>query len=146
MSFELEPVPPPGQLVVRAQYPVTVRVDGRGVQGSPSLEEGSYQVEISAPSVLYSETRRVQIRSGETTTVDLPSTMSVRVIAIPANAEVTVDGGRGLEPPLDLEVVQGTEHSFRFVWPDGRVQQQRIVVSPAVRQILGTPDRVETRG
>jgi serine/threonine protein kinase len=147
LSFDLEPVPPPGQLVVRASYPVELRVDGRSVKGSPSLEEGSYQVEISAPSVLYHETRRVQVKSGETTTLDLPSSTSVRVIAIPANAEVTVDElARAFEPPFDLEVVEGTEHLFRFVWPDGRVQQQRIVVSSTVRQILGSPNQVETRG
>jgi predicted Ser/Thr protein kinase len=147
LSFELEPVPPPGQLVVRASYPVELRVDGRPVEGAPSLEEGSYQVVVSAPSVLYQETRRVQIRSGQATTIDLPGTTKVRIIAIPANAEVSVDGSsRMFEPPFDLEVVQDTEHSFRFVWPDGRVQQQRIVVGSGVRQILGSPTQVETRG
>jgi hypothetical protein len=147
VSFDLEPVPPPGQLAVRAAYPVELKVDGRAVRGTPSLEEGSYQIEISAPSVLYRETRRVQVRAGQTTTIDLPRTTQVRVIAIPANAEVSVDGNaRAFEPPFDLEVVEGTEHSFRFVWPDGRVQQQRIVVGSSVRQILGSPSEVETRG
>jgi hypothetical protein len=83
----------------------------------------------------------------QATTIDLPGTTKVRIIAIPANAEVSVDGSsRMFEPPFDLEVVQDTEHAFRFVWPDGRVQQQRIVVGSGVRQILGSPTQVETRG
>ena len=148
LTYELERVPPPGKIAVRASYPVSLLVGGSAVSGTPTLEAGSYQIELRAPSVFHRETRRIQVQAGKTSTVELPATTSVRVMAVPANATVTIDGqtSRAIEAPDEIDLIDGSQHTFRFEWPDGSAKERRLTVDTSVRQIVGSSVEIETRG
>jgi serine/threonine-protein kinase len=107
---------PPGFVRVQAAYPVEVEVDGRRRSGSPvALAPGSYRVRFLAPSVFYSETRSLEIESGESVQVSLPGAVSVTVGATPSNCKVSIDGRDVGFVPANVDIVPGT-HEFRFEW------------------------------
>jgi serine/threonine protein kinase len=147
LSYPLERLPPPGTLAVQGSFEFALEVDGRRVTGQPSLSPGTHQVRILAPSVYYSDTRQVEVKSGETTTVRLPPTVSVRIAAVPANAKVVVDdqAGRATEVPFDLVVVQGSQHRLRFEWPNGDTRERQIQFDSRVGRVIGTVSDIEVR-
>jgi serine/threonine protein kinase len=147
LTYALERLPPPGTLVVQGSFDYSLQVDGRAVTGQPSLRPGNYSVRISAPSVFYSDTRQVEITSGETTTIRLPPTVTVRVAAVPGNATVVIDdqSSRSFEVPYDLQVVSGSTHRVRFEWPNGDIRERQIEFGSRASRIIGSAADIEVR-
>ena len=147
LTYALERIPPPGTLAVQGSFPYTLEVDGDRVSGQQTLRPGTYRVRIRAPSVFYSDTRQVEITSGETTTIRLPSTVSVRVAAVPGNAKVIVDdqSSRSFDVPFDLEVVSGSDHRVRFEWPNGDIRERQVQFDSRVSRLIGTASDIEVR-
>jgi serine/threonine protein kinase len=147
LSYTLERLPPPGTLAVQGSFPYSLEVDGRRATGQPSLSPGTHQVRLVAPSVFYSDTRRIEVTSGETTTIRLPQTVSVRVAAVPANARVVVDDqtDRAFDVPFDLTVVEGSQHRLRFEWPNGDTRERQIQFDARVNRVIGSVSDIEVR-
>ena len=118
LTFDLTPVQAPGQLIVRARYPVDVRLDGR-TQRVPAdgleLPPGRHRVTFSSPRVFFSDTRTLSIRSGERLQVELPPSTSITVAANPSRCRLRIDGRTAGDLPTEVEVTVG-EHLFEFTW------------------------------
>lgn len=147
LDYALERIPPPGALAVQGGFEFSLEVNGNRVSGQQSLRPGTYRVRISAPSVFYSDTRQIEITSGETTTIRLPQTVSVRIAAVPGNAQVIVDdqSSRSFEVPFDLTVVSGSRHRVRFEWPSGDIRERQVQFDSQVSRIIGTASDIEVR-
>jgi len=119
LFFPLESAIPPGTLVLQADYPVRLRIDGRSYEAergtSIDLVPGDHEVEINAPDVFYSETRSVVIVSSTAVPLVLPPPTTITVGATPGYCRVSIDGVDIGYVPVTLEVVVGT-HEFRFDW------------------------------
>ncbi|MGH9388158.1 MAG: PEGA domain-containing protein, partial [Vicinamibacteria bacterium] len=138
-----EPVPPgpvvltalgkPGTFVVESTYPVSVQ---RGASelapatASPSvqLRPGSYELRLISASVFLDRLVQVQVREGETTTVQAPPLGRVNVRANPGNCTVSINGVSAGSPPfMNREIVEGS-HEFVFAWPGDLNDVQRVDV------------------
>jgi hypothetical protein len=116
LHVELSKVIPPGYLVVSADYPVNVSVDGRRRSGSRiSLRPGTYQVSLSAPSVFYSSSRSVTIRTGQASEISLPAATSVTIAANPSNCKVRINGRDAGYVPVNTQITIG-RHEIEFLW------------------------------
>lgn len=116
LRLNLPKIIPPGNLVIRASYPVNVTVDGRRKSGSRiSLAPGTYQVALSAPSVFYSGSHRVQIRSGQSSEISLPAATPVTIAATPSNCRIRINGTDAGFVPLNLQLAVG-RHQIEFLW------------------------------
>ena len=138
-----EPVPPgpvvlaalgkPGTFVVESTYPVSVQ---RGASelapATPSptvqLRPGSYELRLISQSVFLDRVVQVQVREGETTTVQAPPLGRVNVRANPGNCTVSINGVSAGSPPfMNREIVEGS-HEFVFTWPGELKDVQRVDV------------------
>ena len=116
LDVRLSKVVLPGNLVVKASYPVTVSVDGRRQSGSRiSLRPGTYNVSLSAPEVFYFASRRVDIRSGESTELALPAATAVTIAATPSNCKIRINGRDAGFVPLNIQLAIG-RHEIDFLW------------------------------
>ncbi|MDX1643593.1 MAG: serine/threonine-protein kinase [Thermoanaerobaculia bacterium] len=116
LNFRLAKVIPPGNLVVKASYPVTITVDGRRQSGSRlALRPGTYQVSLAAPEVFYFASRSVTIRSGETTELSLPAATPVTIAATPSNCKIRIDGRDAGFVPVNTKLSIG-RHEIEFLW------------------------------
>jgi len=138
-----EPVPPgpvvltalgrPGTFVVESAYPVSIQ---RGASElapatpSPSvqLRPGAYELRLISESVFLDRVVEVQVREGETTTVQAPPLGRVNVRANPGNCTVSINGvSAGAPPFMNREIVEGS-HEFVFTWPGEVRDVQRVEV------------------
>jgi tRNA A-37 threonylcarbamoyl transferase component Bud32 len=116
LHLRLGKVIPPGFLVVKADYPVTVSVDGRQRSGSRiSLRPGNFQVSLSAPSVFYSASRAVTIRTGESSEIQMPAATPVTIAATPSNCKVRINGRDAGFVPVNTDLTVG-RHEIEFLW------------------------------
>ncbi len=116
LHMALPKVIPPGYLVVQADYPVDISVDGRRRSGSRiSLRPGTYQVSLSAPSVFYSSSRSVTIRTGQASEVSLPAATSVTIAANPSNCKIRINGRDAGYVPVNTQITIG-RHEIEFLW------------------------------
>jgi tRNA A-37 threonylcarbamoyl transferase component Bud32 len=116
LDVSLAKVVPPGELVIRASYPVTVTVDGRQHSGSRvSLPPGRYNVGLAAPQVFYFATQRVEIGSGRATELSLPAATDVSIAATPGNCRIRIDGRDAGIVPLNVKLAVG-RHTIDFLW------------------------------
>jgi hypothetical protein len=116
LNLRLPKVIPPGFLVVKASYAVTVTVDGRRKSGSRiSLRPGTYQVSLSAPDVFYSSSRSVTIRTGESSEVSLPATTPVTIAATPSNCKIRINGRDAGFVPVNANLAIGS-NEIEFLW------------------------------
>ena len=134
----LSPASKPGTLRVRSTYPLSLRGEGRvlaDVSGLPAaeLKIGRHTVTLYAPEVFLNRPITVEIKEGETTTVDAPPLGKFSVRAFPGNCTFTVDGIVSEAPPFDNKPIIVGQHTFVFEWPGG----QRKVYEEGV--VLGEP-------
>jgi len=123
----------PGTFVVESTYPVSVQ---RGASelapATPSptvqLRPGSYELRLISQSVFLDRVVQVQVREGETTTVQAPPLGRVNVRANPGNCTVSINGVSAGSPPfMNREIVEGS-HEFVFAWPGELKDVQRVDV------------------
>jgi hypothetical protein len=123
----------PGTFVVESTYPVSVQ---RGASelapATPSptvqLRPGSYELRLISQSVFLDRVVQVQVREGETTTVQAPPLGRVNVRANPGNCTVSINGVSAGSPPfMNREIVEGS-HEFVFTWPGELKDVQRVDV------------------
>ena len=118
----LSPVGRPGTLLVRSSYPLSMVRSGRALaSGSASptvnLMPGRYEVSLVASEMFLNHTVTVEIRQGETTTIDAPALGKFSVRAFPGNCRLTVDGIATEVPPFDSKPIAVGNHTFQFEWP-----------------------------
>ena len=130
LHFPLTLSSPPGRIVIsNAPYPVQVTVRSRTGGGStrsgPSsnhnieLQQGTYDVELSAPNVLLEpQQRTAQVQAGKTLNLFsvLPRAVTITVGAVPGNCLVSIDGHESEATPSTTSIVVG-RHEFKFGWP-----------------------------
>ena len=81
-----------------------------------AVSGSSYNVEISAPQILWSDVRVIRIDSEESRSTPLPAMTTVRVLADPGNCVISIDGRRIGPPPFNQALAVGTEYTFTFDW------------------------------
>jgi serine/threonine protein kinase len=129
----LTPLGKPGTFVLESTYPVSVRRGGAELAAaapSPSvqLRPGSYELQLISESVFLDRVVRVQVREGETTSIQAPPLGRVNVRANPGNCTVSINGvSAGAPPFMNREIVEGS-HEFVFTWPGEVRDVQRIEV------------------
>jgi hypothetical protein len=129
----LTPLGKPGTFVVESTYPVSVRRGGSELAPSapsPSvqLRPGSYELHLISESVFLDRVVQVQVREGETTSIQAPPLGRVNVRANPGNCTVSINGvSAGAPPFMNREIVEGA-HEFVFTWPGDVRDVQRIEV------------------
>ncbi|MFQ5790554.1 MAG: PEGA domain-containing protein, partial [Acidobacteriota bacterium] len=129
----LAPLGKPGTLLVRASYPLSVRIGRRELaraSNSPSvsLTAGTHQITLYAPKVFLNQTLRVEIREQSTTHLTAPALGRVSVRASPENCTLTISGIVSEAPPFNNKSIVVGSHAFVFEWPDGRRDTQQIAV------------------
>jgi len=123
----------PGTFVVESTYPVSVqRGPSELVPATPSpsvqLRPGSYELRLISESVFLDRVVQVQVREGETTTVQAPPLGRVNVRANPGNCTVNINGfSAGAPPFMNREIVEGS-HEFVFSWPGELKDVHRVEV------------------
>ncbi len=136
LHFPLTPSVPPGIVSVAAPYPVEVRVAGRTYSSDRiELPAGTYEAQISAPSVFFSESRRLSVASGEVLELALPMATTVTIAANPSRCRVKIDGRDAGYLPAEVSVSLGT-HVFEFDWES---LGQSLTLT---REISATTDRI----
>lgn len=114
----LQKIIPPGRLRISASYPVEVRLDGRTYPvsgGVAELPPGRHRVTVSAPSVFYSTSRQIEIRSGGTSEISLPAATRINIAAAPSRCRLRIDGRDAGDLPTEVRVTLG-RHEFEFIW------------------------------
>jgi serine/threonine protein kinase len=131
LLFSLEADIPPGTLVLdNAPYPVQIAAQRLDDTGDPTgrpqtfeaaqnheieLASGSWQVEMSAPSVYFHRVDRVAVEAEGRHPIVVPRAVNVRVMAYPANCQVSIDGNFHDSTPFGVALVIG-DHEFHFDW------------------------------
>jgi hypothetical protein len=116
LHFPLRSSIPPGALEIVATYPVRVQVGGRSHDSSRiELPPGDYTIQISAPTVFYSEIREVSIASGQTQEVALPASTRINIAANPSRCRVKINGQDAGYVPAEVDLTLG-QHVFEFDW------------------------------
>ncbi len=116
LHFPLRSSIPPGVLVIQADYPVSVRLGGRSYAGKRiEVPPGTYNAQITAPSVFLSLGRQVRIQSGATETIALPIATTVKLGANPSRCRVKIDGMDAGYVPAEIQIAVGN-HRFEFDW------------------------------
>jgi hypothetical protein len=112
----------PGTIVVAAPYPVEVswrgKVLGQGPRAKVSLPAGRQAVTISAASYFLRRTLNVDVRSGETVTLEAPALGKISIRANPDNCQVLIDGVFVDYPPILDRAIASGDHTVTFKWPD----------------------------
>ena len=130
LHFPLTLSSPPGRIVINnSPYPVQVTVRSRSGGGptrsgpsrnhSIKLQQGTYDVELTAPDVfLEPQQRAAQVQEGKTLNLFsvLPRAVNITVGAVPGNCLVSIDGHESEAAPFTTSVAVG-RHEFRFEWP-----------------------------
>jgi len=70
---------------------------------------------LSAPNVYFHRVDRMSIHPEGRHPLVVPRAVNVRVMAYPANCQVSIDGRQHDSSPFSVELVIG-EHEFRFDW------------------------------
>ena len=138
----LSPVGRPGTLLVRSSYPLSMVRGGRALaSGSASpavnLMPGRYEVSLVASEVFLNRTVTVEIRQGETTTIDAPALGKFSVRAFPGNCRLTVDGIATEAPPFDSKPIAVGKHTFQFEWPSVTKEYTEEVVLGETTYVTG---------
>ena len=140
LHFPLRSSTPPGVVRIAADYPVQVQVGGRTYSGERiELQPGTYQAEISAPSVFFAETRELTIASGETEQITLPIATSLTVAANPSRCRVKIDGYDAGYVPAEVRITVG-QHVFEFDWESlGQALVLTRRITPETGRVFATP-------
>jgi len=131
LHFPLESSVPPGSLSIENRYGYLVALtitprDGSGraesyeaaINHNIRLRPGTYNVEISAPQILWSDTRVITIGSEETRSTPLPAMTTVRVLADPGRCVISIDGREIGPPPFNQDLAVGSQYTFTFDWTE----------------------------
>ena len=121
LPFTLTRLPDPGRIVIDAPYAVLVTVRGRryGPRDAHriTLQPGTYDIEIAAPTVFLRQTLPdVEVQSNQEFNLSsfLPRTVILTVNAEPG-CSISIDGNAHEDPPFRLSIVPGP-HDFSCEW------------------------------
>jgi formylglycine-generating enzyme required for sulfatase activity len=148
LRFRLRPLP--GKLHVSLPVPGQVSIDGRAVGTAPGdfeLPAGTYKIDITTEKYLPYATQ-VQMaglgRRQELAPKLKPAWAAVRIVSVPAGADVVVGKDARGTTPLEIELMQGSHHvelrhpGFRTWESDLQVKAgEPMTVGPVE---LGLPD------
>jgi hypothetical protein len=142
LNFNLEPVVPPGHLMVASSYPVKVVVGGKSYGPGPShdisLKPGTYEVALTSDEVFLSVKQQVEVAANAKVDLQAPAAVKFRVAAQPGNCKVYINDRMIDETPFDQQLVPGS-YQFRFEWPaESRTLTETITAS--TKEVFGTPE------
>jgi hypothetical protein len=142
LNFNLQPVVPPGHLVVASAYPVKVVVGGKsygpGANQDIALKPGTYEVAVSSDEVFLNEKYQVEVAANAKADLQVPAAVKFRVAAQPGNCKVYINDRMIDETPFDQRLVPGS-YQFRFEWPtQSRTLNETITASTT--EVFGTPE------
>jgi len=144
LAFNLEPVIPPGHLMVASSYPLKIEVGGKSYGPAANhdipLKPDTYEVALSSETVFLSEKRQVAVESNGKTNLEVPAVAKFRVAAQPGNCKVSINGRQIDETPFDQQLVPGS-YEFKFEWP--ALQKSRTVtenITASTKEVFGTPE------
>jgi hypothetical protein len=142
LSFNLQPVIPPGHLMVASGYPVKVAVGGKSygpaAKHDISLKPGSYEVTLTADEVFLAEKRPVEVAANGKVDLQVPAAVKFRVAAQPGNCKVFINDRQIDETPFDQQLVPGS-YRFRFEWP-GQSRTLTEDITASTTEVFGTPE------
>ncbi|MCP3962036.1 MAG: protein kinase [bacterium] len=138
LDFPLASSEPPGFVTVAAAYPVSVIVDGRPygpfTEGEVPVAPGRREVVLVADEVFLRHTKRIDVGSGERRSLRVPRAFGVRITAIPANCEVSIDGKFVDATPINNRRVAAGSHEISFYWPALDIRKSKKVTVSRERQ------------
>jgi hypothetical protein len=113
----------PGTLVVLAPFPIEVSWRGKVLSQAAgakiSLPAGRQTVTIASANYFLHRAQSVDVRSGETTTLEAPALGKISIRANPDNCQVLIDGAFVDYPPILDRAIASGDHTVSFKWPDG---------------------------
>jgi serine/threonine protein kinase len=143
LSIPLESEVTAGFVNYNGRYPVSISSDGKALKVPIELPPGSYTLTIRARKGAFIRmTRKVDVTSGETTTITEPSMGTLTVKANPSNCRISIDGEYVDDVPiLQLPVQTGT-HVVQFNWPaQGKKLNKTVNISAGEGESLfGEPE------
>ncbi|PIE02882.1 MAG: hypothetical protein CSA81_05105 [Acidobacteria bacterium] len=128
LNAQLKADKPPGKISIQSAFSdLTVTVNGRKRKRNITLPEGSYKLELSAPSVYYRETKRITVKSGKTQSISTPVAVNIKRIDFnnpSVYGVVFIDGRRVDDTPIINTMVSKGVHHFKFVDESGNILHQ----------------------
>ncbi|MCK5878184.1 MAG: PEGA domain-containing protein, partial [Holophagae bacterium] len=126
----LTPIPKPGFLRLKSEFPVSVTVIRKGEpilrktarpDDRLKLDAGSYTLNLTAEKVFYRDSMREDVLAGQTTVLRVPPLGLISKITIKGGwANCFIDGiDAGATPIRGLKIVTG-KHHFKLVGPQGK--------------------------
>jgi hypothetical protein len=120
--------------IVKVSLPIRVELYenghllGTNDRDGVRLTTGAHQIEIVNKSLHYHASKRVAVSAGRTTTVPVALPVSTLQLNATPWAQVTIDGNRVGETPLELNVRIG-QHNIVFQNPGLRAQTRSVLVT-----------------
>jgi serine/threonine protein kinase len=129
----LTPIPKPGFLKLKGEFPVSVTVVRRGKPilrktvrpgENLKLDSGSYTLNLSAEKVFYRDSRHEDVLAQQTTVLQVPVLGLIKKITVKGGwADCSIDGiDAGPTPIRELKIVTG-KHHFKLVGPGGKTKE-----------------------
>jgi serine/threonine protein kinase len=114
----------PGSVWVSSTFPVDILWRGKvvareGGQAKVSLPAGRQTVTLVSAAYFLRKTMVVDVKSGETASIEAPGLGRISIRANPDNCQVFIDGAFVDYPPILDKALAAGEHSVSFKWPDG---------------------------
>jgi hypothetical protein len=143
LSIQLEPEVTAGFVKYNGRYPVSIYSDGKALKVPIELAPGSYNLTVRARKGAFIRmTRKVDVVSGETTTITEPSMGTLTVKANPSNCRISIDGEYVDDVPILQLPVQAGTHVIQFNWPaQGKKLNKTVNISAGEGESLfGEPE------
>ncbi len=129
----LTPIPKPGFLKLKSEFPVSITVLRKGKPilrktARPGerlkLDAGSYTLNVSAEQMFYRDSMRENVLAAQMTVLHIPPLGLIKKITIKGGwANCFIDGiDAGPTPIRDLKIVTG-KHHFKLVGPGGKTKE-----------------------
>ena len=121
---------PPGNLVFRGDYGVNVADDKGRVLGKNRREiplpPGSYTLTLSNDAIFLRMTKKVEVKSGSRSEIQLPRLGSLSLNAFPANARVFINGIEVTnDMPLRKKSIVAGRHKLKYIWGNKQEEETK---------------------
>jgi serine/threonine protein kinase len=132
VDLQFEPTIQPGSVRYSGRYRISIINQGKTLKGNPvELSPGAYTLTFKSRQNAYiTFTRKVEIESGKTITIQEPAMGKLTVKAAPSNCKVYLNGDYLDDVPIFGFPVQAGTHVVQFTWPAlGKKLSTRISIS-----------------
>jgi len=144
LNLVMEATAAPGNIRYSGDYPVSLFVNGKASRGNQlSLPAGTYTISVRTKNnafIRYS--KQVEVRSGETTTIQQPAMGILNIKANPSNCKISIDGEFVDDAPIFNLPVQSGKHIILFNWDklSKKLSKDVQVEADQTDTIMGVPN------